>query len=85
MITKTSVFPIAGMIFHPTYMLVNAKLLGQTVIDETFCATDAAKGKSECLSAQEYVAAFGLASSALGIVYLALGFCFAYGLANVMP
>ena len=28
MIFKQSLWPIIGMLFHPTYMLVNAKILG---------------------------------------------------------
>ena len=29
MIMRYSIWPIVAMIFHPTYMLVNAKILGQ--------------------------------------------------------
>jgi hypothetical protein len=38
MIMKQSIWPIVGFIFHPTYMLVNAVILGNIVVDPVKCA-----------------------------------------------
>ena len=65
------------MIFHPTYLLVNARLLGQIE-----CSDDT---EEECISSKTYVAAFGMGSSTIGILLLAPGICFCFGLSNVVP
>lgn len=89
MVMKTSIFPIIGMLFHPSYMLVNAKLLGRNEVD-----ADACGGKPEyvgdvinyeCISAETYLASFGIASSTMGIVLLATGVCYVLGLSNIAP
>lgn len=89
MIMKTSIFPIIGCLFHPSYMLVNAKLLGKAVLD-----TDKCGGKPEfvgdvinynCIKAETYLASFGIASSTMSIILLATGVCFIFGLSNIAP
>lgn len=84
MITKVSIFPIIGMLFHPSYILVNTKLLGSFKPDAaTVCL--AGDTTLKCVDSATYVAAFGLASSTMGIIFLAPGLCFAIGLTNIMP
>ena len=52
MIFVNSISPIIGSLFHPTYMLVNAMILGQIKLDDQKCA---AAGNDEyhpdCISA----------------------------------
>lgn len=90
LVCKVSVFPILGMLFHPSYMMINTRLLGQVQPDEKLCnptggATTWDTTKIECIKASQYVAAFGLSSSAISIIQLAPGMCFALGLINVIP
>ena len=85
MIVKASSFPILGMIFHPAYMMINARLLGQVQIDKAFCALPDNQKSVKCITAEKYVAGFGIASSTLAILYLAIGVCFALCLMNLIP
>jgi Na+-driven multidrug efflux pump len=85
MIAEKSVYPIIGMLFHPSYMLVNAKLLGQVVPDASVCPVGVEVDTIECVRGEQYLAAFGLASSTIGIILLAPGICFALGILNVVP
>lgn len=88
MIAKYSFFPIVGMLFHPMYMLVNAQILGNMELNQEKCGKDATEEmlKSfECITAETYLASFGLASSTMGIFLLAPGICFNLGLMNVLP
>jgi len=41
MIADRSMWPIVGSLFHPTYMLVNAKVLGGMDPDAALCGNDA--------------------------------------------
>lgn len=88
MIMRMSFFPILGMLFHPMYMLVNAQILGNMELDPTKCGKDATEQmlKSfECVTAETYLASFGLASATMGIFVLAPGICFNIGLMNILP
>ena len=88
MISKYSFLPIVGMLFHPMYMLVNAQILGNMELNPEKCGKDATEEmlKSfECITAETYLASFGLASSTMGIFLLAPGICFNLGLVNVLP
>ena len=88
MISKMSFFPIFGMLFHPMYMLVNAQILGNMELDPVKCGKDATEEmlKSfECITAETYLASFGLASATMGIFVLAPGICFTLGEMNVLP
>jgi len=88
MIMKNSIFPIIGMLFHPSYMMVNAKVLGQVINNGPPCT-----GKNvidgvlqyECLTAEVYLASFGIGSSTMSIAILATGSCFILGLTNICP
>ena len=54
------------MLFHPIYLMVNAQILGNLKVDETKCgakASEEMKKSFECISAETYLAAFGLASA----------------------
>jgi Na+-driven multidrug efflux pump len=88
MITKQSTFPILGMLFHPMYMLVNAQILGNLQLDQSKCGSEATHEmlqSLECVSAETYLASFGLASATMGIFLLAPGCCFNQGLLNILP
>lgn len=91
MVCKVSFFPILGMLFHPSYMMINTVWLGQHKPDTTLCnitvngTTSWDTSKIECVKSSQYVAAFGLSSSAISIIQLAPGLCFALGLINVIP
>lgn len=83
---KQSLPPIVGSLFHPSYMMVNAKILGALELpaqckDPEYVPVDI----FECLPAEDYLSSFGLASASLGIVLLSLGFCYSNGLFNVVP
>lgn len=75
MIQDQSVWPIIGFLFHPSYMLVNAIILGNIQC----------KPEDGCITAKTYLAAFGLGSSLMSIVLLATGLCFVFGLYTIMP
>lgn len=86
MMMKFSIWQIIGALFHPSYMLVNSKLLGTHKTPEAQCAVGMPDvGTIKCVSATTYLASFGLASSTLGILMLATSMCFAMGLSNVLP
>jgi Na+-driven multidrug efflux pump len=74
-IMRQSVWPIIGSLFHPTYLLVNAIVLGRITCNPG----------EECIKAETYLAAFGLGSSLMSIVLLASGICFVLGLNNILP
>lgn len=82
MICTKSLFPIVGMIFHPSYMLVNSKLLGSVEIDAEKCA-GVPKTTYGCIPAETYLASFDIASSTMGILFLATGTCFVLALTNI--
>ena len=88
MIFKQSLWPIIGMLFHPTYMLVNAKILG-SIDKPAKClvpdVSEEVKNSFDCISAKTYLAAFGVASSSMGIILLAVGVTFNLGLTNIVP
>ena len=81
MIARNSLSPIIGSLFHPTYMLVNAIILGKIEVDPVKCE---AAGNDEyhpdCIGADVYLSAFGLGSSTMSIILLASGICFTIGL-----
>jgi len=76
---------ICSNLFHPSYMMVNAIVLGKIQVDKTKCPDPTDRSNWECLDAQDYVAAFGIASSSIGILILSTGFCYANGLMNIIP
>lgn len=84
MIAERSLWPIIGSLFHPVYMMVNARVLGGIHVDSELCAALSADDPS-CISAKRYLAAFGLGSSTLSIVMIATAMCFTIGLSNVIP
>ena len=56
--------------------------------DEELCgakASEEVRNSLECVSAESYLAAFGLGSSSLGIVLLAVAICFTLSLLNIVP
>jgi len=76
------------MLFHPMYMLVNAQILGNLQLDESKCganATEEMLKSFDCVTAETYVASFGLASATMGVFLLAPGICFMMGLRNILP
>ena len=88
MIFRRSIWPIVGYLFHPTYMMVNAKILGAIKPDPELCHNGAPSevlNSLECISAKTYLASFGVASSSLALVLLAIGQTFANGLNNIVP
>jgi len=88
MIADRTMWPIIGSLFHPVYMLVNAKVLGGIIPDPAVCGEGASEDTLEsfdCITAKTYLASFGLASSTMGIMLLAVGTCFVIGLTNVIP
>lgn len=70
---------VIGALFHPSYMLVNAKFLGSHEITAE-CAPGDEKTIMECVKGETYLAAFGIASSTIGICLLSVSMCFAMGL-----
>jgi len=66
-------------------MMVNAIVLGKITVDKKLCPDTTDRSNWECLDAQDYVAAFGIASSSIGILILSTGFCYANGLMNIIP
>jgi len=56
--------------------------------NEEICGAKASEevlNSLECVSAESYLAAFGLGSSSLGIVLLAVAICFTLSLLNIVP
>ena len=88
-ITNQSLWPILGTIFHPTYMMVNAVLLGRLKIDKKLCPdTLTAKQKKEsmdCVTDEQYLAAFGIGSAVIGMLVFATIWCYAAALSNKIP
>jgi hypothetical protein len=84
MIFERSIWPIIGSIFHPVYMMVNAKILG-SIENPSNCLSHTGTAPDECITPATYLAAFGLASSLLGIVFISVGSCFVISLNNVLP
>lgn len=87
-ILKQAIFPIVGNMFHPTYLMINTSILGKIKPDPS-CQSTSYSSLDEidwkCISAKEYVAAFGLGSSYLGIILLASGFCYTGALSTLVP
>ena len=57
-------------------------------LDQAKCgpqASEEMRKSFECITAETYLAAFGLASATLGICVLAPGICFCIGLSNILP
>jgi hypothetical protein len=57
-------------------------------LDPKKCGKDATEEmlKSfDCITAETYLASFGLASATMGIFVLAPGICFCLGLTNILP
>ena len=85
MIFGVSTFPIIGMLFHPTYLMMNSKLLGSVKPDPALCSGADASSKIECVPAATYLAAFGIGSSTMGITMLSVGITMIIGLTNIVP
>ena len=89
-ILKQAIFPIVGNMFHPTYLMINTSILGKIQPDAS-CPKESKVYSSlddvdwKCITAKEYVAAFGLGSSYLGIILLASGFCYTGALSTLVP
>jgi len=69
-------------------MMINARILGNIVMDPVLCGPDASKemlASLECISDKDQLASFGLASASLGIWYLAPGICYSLCLGNLIP
>jgi UPF0716 family protein affecting phage T7 exclusion len=57
-------------------------------LDPVKCGKDATKemlDSFDCITAETYLASFGLASATMGIFVLAPGICFILGLMNILP
>ena len=83
-----SLWPILGTLFHPMYMLINARILGNLELDPIKCGPDATKevlASFDCVDNKSYLAAFGLASATIGILFLAPGICYSLALGNIVP
>ena len=50
MIIKQSVWPIFSSIFHPSYMMINVKLLGLIEASKKDCTDEEKKELSECMT-----------------------------------
>ena len=91
MIFQRTMWPILGSIFHPTYMMVNAKILGQMTIDTEKCAgmpaipRDVLSPTFDCVTAQTYLASFGMGSATMSIILLAPIMCFTMALNTLIP
>ena len=85
MILWQSLSPIFGSLFHPSYMMVNVKLLGQ--IKEPLKADCTEQEKDdlvECMTGTKLQAAFGMGSATVAIFLLASSLCFVLGLNTVI-
>jgi len=70
------------------YMMVNSKVLGGIHKDEQLCQKQLDAGHhypTSCMTQDEHLASFGMGSSMMGILLLASGMCFVFGLGNVVP
>jgi hypothetical protein len=86
MISSYSFSPIIGSLFHPTYMLVNAMILGKIEVDPVKCeAAGNDKNHADCIGPDVYLSAFGIGSSTMSIILLASGICFTIGLSQLIP
>ena len=86
MILKLSFSPILGYLFHPSYMMINVKVLGLIKPPEgDQCSKPEAADTVECMNGEQYQAAFGIGSSTVAIFLLASSICFSCGLYNVIP
>ena len=85
-IARNSFSPIVGSLFHPTYMLVNAMILGKIKVDPAKCAAAGNdKNHPDCIEADVYLSAFGIGSATMSIILLASGICFTIGLSQLIP
>ena len=82
MVFNRSLWPIIGSVFHPVYMMINAKILGQ-MNPSSDCVADSTD--IECVKPDTYLAAFGMGSSTMSILILAPLTCFCIGLSNILP
>ena len=85
MIAENSVAPVLGAIFHPSYMMINTKILGSMKHDEEACKDPVKATTVECMTGTEFQASFGVASSTVAILLLATSLCFVLGLGNLIP
>lgn len=65
-------------------MMINVKLLGSIEVDKTKCKVPDSD-TPECMTSEQYQAAFGIGSSTLAIVLLACSLCFCLGLGTIIP
>lgn len=78
---------ILGLIFHPSYMMINAVILGKYKPDPS-CESMTIKARNannKCLTNTEYLAAFGIGSATVSIFVFAAGMCYAMGLSALIP
>jgi len=89
MVTARSFIAILGVIFHPTYLMINISILSKFNPDPVKCNSDNLDdlkiNSSECMEGLDLNAAFGLASSTLSIILQATGSCFCMGLNTILP
>ena len=78
--------PILSMLFHPSYMMVNIKVLGMVQRDEGACTTFFGEQVDtvECMTGKQLQAAFGIGSSTISILLLASASSFVTGLDSLM-
>lgn len=86
-VIKQSIPPIVGSLFHPSYMMVNALILGRITLPD-YCKDkdyEVPEDSFECMGPEDYLSAFGIASSTIGIAILSTSFCYIAALNNVVP
>jgi hypothetical protein len=89
MIGNQSLWPILGSILHPSYMFVNAKLMGQMEVNTALCTADLSEEErlstTACAHGEDYLAAFGIGSATVSILIMASAWSYTAGLQNVIP
>ena len=82
MVLLRSLWPILASVFHPVYMMINAKICG-SMDPPDHCVPDSTD--LECVKADTYLAAFGIGSSTMSILIQAPLESFCIGLSNILP
>ena len=84
MIGNQSLWPIVGNLLHPSYMTVNAVLMGQMKVDSEVC-TEALTEEQKlsitaCAGPEDHLAAFGMGSATVSIIIFASAWSYTAGL-----
>ena len=84
MILYQSFWPIIGNLLHPSYMTVNAVLMGQQEVDPVYCpdslSVDEKLATTYCAGSKDYLAAFGMGSATVSIIIFASAWSYSAGL-----